>query len=470
MGNVNVKVVSATVDELAWLQHFLGVPDANTKFVAKSVPLFNSMYSTFPSGLLSMVQDEAKSQGFKVDVLDRRVRPCIPNFRDADLAWLSGFQDDAVEAGALAERGVFDCPTASGKGEIIAALTAVIDCPWLILAHRSSIVEELANRIELRTGERPATVTANSYPRVLPRITVAMLQTLSAGLKAKDKRAEFVVTNARAVGCDEAHVLPAITFSRVMRAAKNAYYRFGFSGTPYARGDKRGIIVVAHVGPTIYKIENSVLIAEGHVARGFIRMKQFMHTPSTLATWDAVYEEKIVRNAARNALIVDLAAQAQKPAMISVHSLAHGHALVEALQARGVASTFVYGKRTPQQREAEVRRLEHGDIDVIVCNEVFQEGVNIPTLTTLINASARKAVIPVAQFTGRVARRRGRDGAVVKDEFFVYDFLDRGCGCYFRRKDSDERWFRHRSCRWLETHADERQSTYTALGHSVSYF
>lgn len=257
------------------------------------------------------------------------------------------------------------------------------------------------------------------------------------------------------------HVTPAASFWKVTQSCGNAYYRYGFSGTPFARTDSKSLYVVAALGPTIHRISAEYLIKRGFLARPRIQLTTVIHQPAVVRgkaiTWDSVYKEEVVLHDTRNRTIATLAQGATKPALLFVKAIAHGKILEKRLRALGMNVEFVWGEAETPQRRAAIKRLVHGDIDVLICNVIFQEGIDIPELRSVLIASGGKSAIMVLQNTGRGTRRHAKDGSVTKDEFTVYDIQDRGCGCGGR----------HAACKWLEKHTRDRLAAYAMEKYPV---
>jgi superfamily II DNA or RNA helicase len=451
LANVWARVGRASPEEREWLDGFLSYP---TKFFRPGAPmkfgrasLFNDGNGTFPAGLLALVQRGAPEAGFAIELDDKREPAILPD-PSADLAWLRPYQLDAVRAGLREQRGVFQHATAAGKGEVIAAFPiAVPGARWLTLTHRKDILMQLADTYEQRSGESVGRVGDGMFH--VQRHTVAMVPTLASGLARKDARVIALVRSAEGIQADEAHVFGARTAMLVCRAATRARYRLGYSGTPFARGDGRGIAVVGVLGPTIHKMTADDLLALGMVAKPEITMVPIIHGIIDRGAWAEQYTDAVVQGSVRNAAIVAAVKAAAKPCLVFVKALEHGRVLERALNADGVQTEFVWGAHETTERRAAIRRLEHGDIDVLVANVIFQEGVNIPALRSLVIAAGGKSTIACVQDVGRGMRRHDKSGAEVKAAFAVYDFDDRG------------------GPPWLANHARARRSAYRKQGYSV---
>jgi superfamily II DNA or RNA helicase len=259
----------------------------------------------------------------------------------------------------------------------------------------------------------------------------------------------FVADGLVAHNC---HTLPADSFWGVAQACP-AHYRFGLSGTPLARGDKRSVLAIGALGPVVYRIIPDVLIRAGVLAKPKIRLTSVVQR-SERPTWQGVYGESIVRSSIRNKAVVECARKAEKPCLVFVKEIAHGKLIKKALEQAGLTSEFVYGEDDTSERRESIKRLVRGDSDVLVCSVVFQEGIDIPALRSVVIASGGKSVIAALQRIGRGMRK-----SLGKDEFEVHDIADKGCGCGSRG---------HAGCRWLEKHTRARVKAYAGEGFQVA--
>jgi superfamily II DNA or RNA helicase len=272
--------------------------------------------------------------------------------------------------------------------------------------------------------------------------TVATFQTLVRAVAAKDPRASAFLKSVQGVIIDEVHVAPADTFFQVLMALENAYFRVGMSGTPLDRTDKRSVLTIAATGRIIYTITPDVLIDAGVLARPRIKLMA-MPQESELPTWQGVYGECVVRSVVRNRAVVDMVRMAEKPCLVFVKEVTHGKRLNKTLMKAGFNSDFVWGTSSTDARKSDVKRLVRGDIDVLVCSVIFQEGIDIPELRSVVIVSGGKSVIATLQRLGR-----GMRVVAGKKEFEVWDFDDQGN-------------------KWLERHARARRKAYVDQGYET---
>ena len=457
VGNLHTRVVDPEAGTRRWLAGFLTFENDSRAFLARKYGnrdaaagvdrLYNWAYDTFPTGLLAYVIAEAKANGIPVEHDDADAR-LVPGYviDTADVAWLRDYQRDAVDAVLRDKRGILHLPTGAGKTEVFCALARKLWCNHLFIVHRTTLVHNAVERLRKRAPEiAVGTVAEGAWD--IPedaRVVCATFQTLAKALKTNDARALNLLNEwTHALHIDECHTLPADTFYNVAMSTPNAYWRVGYSGTPLARGDKRSTLAVAALGGVIHRVRPEQLIAAGVLAKPRIRVVPVTQTSDAL-TWQGVYSECVMRSATRNAAVVDCVRKAEKPCLVFVSQIDHGEALQQRLAKANISAEFVSGAESVEQRAAAVRRLERGDADVLIASVVFQEGVDIPTLASVVMAAGGKSTIAAIQKVGRALRV-----APGKTEAEVWEFDDRG----------------HRL---LERHTKARLRAYAAEGYPTT--
>jgi len=472
-GNLYTKVQRATDAEVEWLRSKdAGLTYANKKTLFSSgevekVRFFDLLESHFPSGFLPTVLKRATDAGLKVELIDARTPPGAPPLpvdlkveeavaRLTGSSWLRDYQQAAVVAAYTKARGIIRVPTGGGKTEIAIGLVKQIPCRWLFLVHRKTLMEQAAQRYELRCPDEEAGRVGEGRWKPRERFTVATFQTLATAARNKDPgaraRLSAFLAGFQGVIIDECHVLPADSFWKVAMLLVNAYWRIGISGTPLDREDQRSVYAVAALGPIIYDIQSKTLIDEGRLALPIIRMvpvrQDFVEVDKDGLLkrwpWQKVYNEGVVRSLPRNRALLAATAKAVKPCLVFVKEIAHGKAFQRALTKRGIKSEFVWGDASLRTRQAAVKRLVRADIEVLVTSVIFQEGVDIPELQSVVIASGGKSLIAALQRIGR-----GMRTAAGKSTFEVWDVADDGNA-------------------WLRRHAKRRRHAYQREKYPVT--
>lgn len=421
-GNTYTRVVDATPKELDWLDDQLSFDDESQAFinvggrirrrVAPKIKLYNVISQTFPTGLVPLLQKEAEKKDIAIAVT--RGEKKIP-IQKVDVSWLRDYQFEAFKDALRKRRGILWLPTGAGKTEIAIALAKTVDTHWLFAVGKKDLLHQSAKRFEKRLDIDVGIIgDGKMKPDPNKRVTVATFQTL-----ARNKDPKFF-EQFGGLMVDECHTLPANSFWNVAMQLTNAYFRFGFSGTPLSRGDKKGIYTIAALGAVAHRIVPETLIEAGVLARPTIYMQK-LEQDCNRATWQGVYGELITRSRTRNKLITEFARKADKPCLLFVKEIKHGHLLEKRLRNAGISCEFTFGNKDTAQRQNAVSRLVKGDIDVLIASVIFQEGIDVPEIRSVIIASAGKSVIAAVQRVGRGMRMS--EG---KNTFEVFDVMDTG--------------------------------------------
>lgn len=471
--------VEASPEERSWLDQFLTFRDDKAYYRAKAtggdgfVRMFDG--ARFRSGLVPVVKQAVK----EVHELEHEFD--LPPARAtvaADLGWLREYQLEAVEKITRLRRGVVYSPTGSGKTEIAIGCVLTRPARWLFLAHRDNLVRQAAQRYEKRTGRKPASVTG-AGELVLPDGTVVgtdvedVLAFATYNLvykylpsdaewvrysgKAKLTAMEVLLASFDGVIVDEVHTVASPGMpTAILNRCTRAQYRVGVSGTPADQGDLRSFQTIANIGPVRFRIDAATLIAAGHTSPGRAHFVPVAHPPPKAVTWQGVYKEHVVKSEARLRVSIACAKRAPTPFLVFVADLKSGHlrALLEGLRAAGLTVEPVSGSTVSRKRDAQVSRLRDGDLDGIVCTEVFQEGVDIPELRSVIIAAGEKSTVASVQRLGRGTRL-----AEDKDEFVIYDVYDYTVG-------PPEEW--RTAWDWLENHSRDRAHAYRSQAVEVT--
>lgn len=458
LDNLQATLVSATEDERAWLREYLSFEDQSRKFVrgrdgrveARAAPRVSLLKgSTFPAGLVGLVRKNGIVKHFNVEVVDNRTRPCEP--MDVELAWLRDYQREAVERAVKKTRGILDSPTGSGKTEMAIGIAMRLgQTNTLMIAPEADLMHNAARRWEKRVPGVTAGRIGDGLMDPRDGFTAATFQTLASRMR-KDQRLRDYIATVGALIIDEVHTLPADSFYAVAQSIP-AYWRIGMSGTPLARGDRKSLFSIASTGAIIYKIEPSFLIENGYISRPHIRMLR-VEQDGVAREWRTAYTKFVVESRVRNRALVVAAQRAAKPGLVFVREKKHGRIVTDMIKAAGLHAEFVWGEKNTSQRDDAIRRLEDGELDVIVCSVVFQTGTDIPSLRSLVIGTGGKSEIAALQRVGR-GMRRTED----KDAFEVWDVMDaepKGRGDQTGNK-------------WNARHSRERFKAYAKVGYETT--
>lgn len=376
----------------------------------------------FAAGLVPWLIQRLAKEGIQVDVQDQRPEPLDEELMLTSLHSHLDFrphQQEAIEAAVVAERGIVHHPTAAGKTCVLSEIVRRVGRPALVLVHRKDLLYQTERALREQLGTNSEVVGIIGDGQWVPRlITVATFQTLYQRVKEQDKAVErWLREEIGQVHVDEAHHLPAKSFGKVMSQLWSAYWRFGYSATPYKEDDPETTFrVMSWLGPTIHQVTASELAERGHLVKADVFMIQMPKSSLRYKTWQEAVEYGIVENVERNQRIVRLARSVPKPLVILVERLKHGENLAKAL-----GTQFIAGDAPTATRQAAWEAIRQGTLDILVVSRVGDEGIDVPNIQTIILAGGGKAAHLTIQRVGRGLRT-----AEGKSRVFVFDMADTG--------------------------------------------
>lgn len=407
----------------------------------------------FPTGLLRRVFDFCDGYNLPTTFEDLREKPKqgppIPFSGELD----HYSQQVPLEKAILAERGILRLPTGTGKTRLLCAIAARLNVPTLITTHRLDILEQIVEQAQDLLGV-PIGVVQGKV-REVRNITVGMLPSLVSCLdEGAHKRdatevAQFVETAGLWI-CDEAHHSASDTYFMLANRCFNAYWRYGLTATPY-RTDNKTLLIEACLASKIVDITASDLIERKRLSRPYIwfiewnagqQKKQASVVKQNIALsgterYRKIKEEAIVRHPERNRIIVDIAVRRVKKGrtvLIAVTTIEHSRILYDLLKARLSEDVLriAEGSVPKEIRKQYLQQLNEKKIMCVIATSVFGEGVNVPELSCLINATGRESSVDTFQLVGRALRR-----TKTKSKTIVIDFWDK---IRYFQKSAQHRW------------------------------
>jgi len=310
--------------------------------------------------------------------------------------------------------GVISLPTGAGKTRIALFWAKRLGIPFFVLVHRIELLRQWKEEIEKYFGYTPTII---GQGKTIPgdcRTTVAMVQTLAAGIK-KDKDWS---ADTGLLCIDEVHTCPAKTsYDVAMRI--NSTYRLGLSATP-TRSDGAELKIFAACGKVVSAVSVESLVDENYLARPVFRMERM--SPVRVGydlSWAEVYKAGVVLNMIRNERIATIAGEyLSKTRQVYVHvsQITHGKTLTGMIP----GAVFVCGSTKKDEREQTISDFKSGKIRCLI-STLLKEGVSIDGISCLIYASGGKSEVSMIQTIGRALRVDRVFGDAV-----VVDFRDAG--------------------------------------------
>jgi len=318
-------------------------------------------------------------------------------------------------------RGILRVATGGGKTEMAIALYQSLPLPTIFFVHLKQLLTQTVARFMnygIVTG-----VIGDGTVNINPHINIATIQTVTSLLKKGDTNIRSMLQNTEQVFFDEAHGIAATlakgnTLVEMSKHLNKAFIRWGLTATPFMRDQYSNMLLEGVTGPVIYDIGSKKLIELGYLTPPEITMIKVPKVPCP-GTWPEAYDSGIVLNSARNALIMDEIKKAPKPCLIMCTQVAHAKIIERNAPSFRIRMGYLDGPTPVNERNTKIMELIAGNLDAIVCTTIFNAGVDIPELRSLVLAAGGKSKVSHLQKIGR-GLRRAKDKPTVK----VIDFYD----------------------------------------------
>lgn len=453
IGNVASTIEGASKEQLAKLRKKLScyAPGYKYTYLFKrkkwdgKVSLLDD--NRFPTGLIESVCGGLVRAGTTPHVEDYRNIKVISQLHEHTVP-LRPYQEDAIIAAfghtvfnTWWPRGVLEMATGAGKTEVAAAMIQMTQVPTLFVVHRKDLLWQSHKRFQEKYGIECGVVGDGvAEPG---KVTVATIQTLW-----KHKESIAWLEDIEQVFFDEAHMLAATLdkgniFTQVAAQLPNAYMRWGLTATPFMRDSYSNWLLEGVTGPSLYRIKNRELIEEGYLADAKVTMFRIPAHDSIPNSWPECYETGVMLDNRRNGKIIDCIKTYPRPILILVQRTGHGEILSDMAAKQGLKVPFVCGADNSTIRIKRIASLVDKKCDAVIASTIWDEGVDIPEIKTLILAGGGKSPVKSLQRLGRGLRLS--EG---KDHVEIIDFLDM-------------------STRWLRSHSRAREKVWKSEGFKV---
>jgi superfamily II DNA or RNA helicase len=394
-----------------WQQKHGGIRgwDGSTCFISKK-------RGEFPTGILPLILEWCKKEDIEPVIVDKRKKPKplttdIPEkvvSRQGDEYVLRYYQTEAIEKCLEHGRGLIKTATGGGKTLTASVLIECLDKKTLYVVERINLATQTKKKFTQEYGIASSRVgiVGGKHNQQDKQIVITTVQS-SHKLENLD---EFEV-----VIVDESHHSKAKTYIALLKQLKNAYYRFGFSGTVFGEDPLEDMYRVSQFGNVLYEVNTQTLIDEGVLAKPTIRFIE-INTPNVEGIYPYIemYKEGIVRNYERNRIICKFANEWDGKILILFKFIEHGQILKKYIP----KALYADGDTPSDEREKMFTAFNRMSEGVMIASTILDEGIDFEHIHHLIIAGGEKSVIKQIQRLGRGLRKN--DTMSVN----VIDFMD----------------------------------------------
>lgn len=382
----------------------------------------------FPTGLFSLTTEFFKEHNIPYTWQDLRAKPesNIELFDSGEFEYRP-YQLRTIHDACNRSRGIIQAATGSGKTVIASGIIKELKvAPFMFFVTSIDLLEQakeslqkalLQNGCPLNVGQIGAGVID------IRDINVCTIQTVVRALgKQWDSKTKFdsddtddktpieeyreqiieVIREARGSICDEVQHWRADTCQLVARELKSAYYTFGMSATPY-RDEGDDMMIQACFGKKCAVITATELIEQGWLVRPDIKIVHFKGKKTKFRQWQSIYKDRVVDDDFYNGAMANMAnafINDGRLVLVLCQQIAHGERLSSLIK----GSQFLSGSSSKEKRKKGLTNLRNRYISCIVSTSIFDEGIDVRPLDTVILAGQGKSSVRAMQRIGRICR------------------------------------------------------------------
>lgn len=396
----------------------------------------------FPTGLISKAIKFFNLRKIHVHQVDIRqpVQRTLPLSLSEEVEQRE-YQQEVVNKACEIDRGIIKVATGGGKTVIASSIIAnrgvtptIFYVPSVdLLAQAKSEIEKFIryNGLKFSVGQ------LSSVKKEIGDITVMTNQTAVASLggkyvsyddeekkeviseELKEMRKDIVdlIRSCKLFIGDEVQHWAAETCQIISDASVSAKYRWGISATPF-RDKNDDMLIEGCFGRTIADINASFLIERGYLVKPTIYFLP-IDMKINAKNYANVYKHGIVENEERNLKIAKLAniyKEKGNNILILCKHISHGNMLESLIP----DSIFLHGEHSAKKRKEHIDKIRLGGSNVTIASVIFDEGIDVRSLDTLILAGSGKSPTRALQRVGRILRPFAG-----KNQVTVFDFMDK---------------------------------------------
>jgi superfamily II DNA or RNA helicase len=346
------------------------------------------------------------------------------------------YQYDCFSKAVSDSRNITELSTAAGKSLIIYQLMRYYNKPTLIVVHTLGLLTQMYKHFkeygyDVETNVH--VVSSGADKRSNKFVYLSTWQSIYEEKPAFFDKFEVVIG-------DEVHLFTAKSLQSILTNCRNAYHRFGFTGT-VQEGQCHRLVLEGLFGSVFKPTTTRDLADEGWIAHPKVNIivfdypdnyRKFMHRGSSYGYKPVKYAQEmdfICRIPKRNQYIVNLALNLKGNTLILFRYIEkHGQELYRLFKHSDynnpvneeLTVNYVDGGTDKEDREIIRQAIIAGKSSINICSYgVFSTGIDVPNLNNIIFASPYKSKQKVLQSIGRGLRLiKG------KTHCNIYDLVD----------------------------------------------
>jgi superfamily II DNA or RNA helicase/HKD family nuclease len=299
----------------------------------------------------------------------------------------------------------------------------------LFIAHREEILEQAKQSFQRIMPDRSAGLYNSAEKDIASEFIFASIFTLGM----KKHRERFSPDAFDLIIVDEFHHAAAKSYSSVLEYFRPTFL-LGITATP-DRADGRDIYALCD-GNVAYKVSFVEAISRGWLVP-FQYYGIYDDTDYSKIRWLGTrYDEEellvVQLREERAALIYEKWSQYKQTRTLGFcSSIQHADFLANYFKRQGVRALSLHSRTKEMSRPMAIQALENGELDIIFTVDLFNEGVDIPSVDTLLFVRPTESLTVFTQQLGRGLRlSEGKSHCVIIDLIGNYRNADIKLGLF----------------------------------------
>jgi len=323
------------------------------------------------------------------------------------------FQQEVLENFIRVGYGLVHVGVGGGKTHVMSGLCMTYPkAKILILVPTIKLLHKTIRVIYEHSGERAGQIGDGKWEDDT-RIIVATYRSLfpirqkKGGKLIWKKEARKIARTVDLLMVDECHHAIANNHKAFLREVRT-HSRIGFSGTINLKNET--LLCEGLFGPVLASYSLSWLIKMGYCAEARIAWIKYPTKKVKTGSYREDYDHSIVYNENRNTVFnwfIKKLVRRDHLILGLVRYLDHGEHLEEYFNEEGTEAHFIHGKMKSSYIDEMADKLNDGEIPFLISTPIFDEGVDIPYVTTLLLAVGEQKEERLEQRLGRVLRAIG---------------------------------------------------------------
>ena len=370
------------------------------------------------TGFLPRIEKYCQKRGIEF-VVTGNIKPLpyhevnLPDFEIREI------QNQAITEIHERQRGVINFATGIGKTKTVAALISTYNDPYVLFLCRSNDLVNQAYDVFTGFGFRCCKLGDGSK-EISEKIVISTAQTYkNFDLVELSDRFQILVV-------DEAHIgfKPNSEYEKICQSCL-APIRIGLTAT-LSQKIENSLLLEGLIGEVLIKADTSYGVENMILSKPSIELLVIPESKSLkkYTTYKDIYNYGIVENNIRHNIIcnaVENEIKSGNSVLIFCTEIEHIRNIGLVLKQRNIGFEVVHGEIGTEERTRIKDELNNKKNLVVISSAVWYQGLDIPNLNTIINASSGKSSEVVIQKAGRALRVTEE-----KKSAKIYDCLDQG--------------------------------------------